>query len=215
MSNFSMSYINIFGEEDLTNSNSLAGMEKWIKKTFHLSNETKNLLKNGYEVKYNKKLNLYTFCLYGEDKTRSNKNINFIPSIENNGIEIVKKPSFLEYYLNFSDYDIILFGYFKQGNCFQRKPKYNFFKNFNPIENAEHTRIVYSLKDFEKNNNLEKKDVFEQIVYFKLKNGRVKLLCEKDFNEEKLIFLTKKLQNHIDKMNFIEADSGVFPIHLY
>lgn len=104
-------YITQFENKDLCDSKNFEDMIKWVTKNYYVLEEYSDLLDSGHEIKYHKKSDKYLFCLYGEDKISSSNNISIIEGLDENGLFSKKKPSFLQYYFNYSDYDIVLFGY--------------------------------------------------------------------------------------------------------
>ncbi|WP_298503591.1 hypothetical protein [uncultured Maribacter sp.] len=218
LSNFIYEYTIQFGQEDLTNLEEVRKMETWLNNTFVLSDEQKNLLSYGYEIKYFEKQNLYLFCLYGGDKKRSESNVTVIDEIKMDGELIVEKPSFIEYCFNFSNYDRILFGYYKKGNCYKRKPSYYFYKNLIAVNATETSLMEGYLKKFEQQ-LLIKKDTISnnnllKTIYFKFKNKNIELLCEDDFKNEKLVEVGVKLQKYFNSIDLHDIDYGVFPIYI-
>ncbi len=214
LSGFVTTYINQFGQEDLTSKKELNKMDLWLKKTFYLSEEQKKILNYGYEVKYLKSQNLYLFCLYGADKKKSLKNISNIKEININSSTIVSKPSFINYLLNFSNYDNILFAYHKYGDCYKRQPTYRFYNKSEIIYSKESEKIKYQLKKFEL---INKNDFYiknRSVVYFKYNKPNIEILCQEDFNNIKVKELKNKLQLYFDKLNLNKIDYGIFPINI-
>lgn len=108
-----LNYAGQFEKEDLTNSESLMKMFKWVENNYSVIKKHDRLLNYGYEIKYDKEKDFYLFCLYGEDKKRSINNIS-IKEIDAEGFFSTQIPSFFKYLIGSSDYDILLFGYKKK-----------------------------------------------------------------------------------------------------
>ncbi|WP_282133523.1 hypothetical protein [Cellulophaga baltica] len=217
MSGYVQTYINQFGEEDLTDPEDLKKMNTWLSKTFIVSEKQKKILNYGFGVKYYEKQNLYLFCLYGADKKESFKNVVTNNNIKKSKELIVSTPSFLKYFSNFSDYDYILFAYYKNGNCSNRKILYRFYQDFLALNDSELNLITDYVQKFKvKNENIsiEKRSYTVKNVFFKYDDKKISLLCEKDSNNIELMKIRDDLQNHFNALKFRNFDYGVFPVQV-
>lgn len=108
-----LNYASQYENEDLTDSQNFKKMINWISQNYNVLEEYKEILKNGYEIKYHTASSFYLFYLYGEDKKSSDYNISISVDIDEEGLFSVKKPTFMQYLFKSTNYDIILFGYKK------------------------------------------------------------------------------------------------------
>ncbi|WP_158978324.1 hypothetical protein [Cellulophaga sp. L1A9] len=217
MSGYVQTYINQFGEEDLRDPENLKKMNTWLSKTFIVSEKQKKILNYGFGVKYYEKQNLYLFCLYGADKKESFKNVVTNNNIKKSKELIVSTPSFLKYCSNFSDYDYILFAYYKNGNCSNRKILYRFYQDFLALNDSELNLITDYVQKFKVKNeniNIEKRSYTVKNVFFKYDDKKISLLCEKDSNNIELMKIRDDLQNYFNALKLRNFDYGVFPVQV-
>lgn len=105
-----LNYLSEFKDADLTNPKAFNNMKQWVDKNYSI-NET-SILEYGYAIKKHPGSGFYLFALYGEDSKSKASQHNFaLKTIDGDNTFSSPIPSFFDYLLRSSDYDIVLFGY--------------------------------------------------------------------------------------------------------